>query len=78
MELMFILKLLTPHWLSLGLRSSETPADSLSLFAFFSVDLFPLFLFPSHSFSSILYLSLITICYVCFIVCDVPHDADEK
>lgn len=32
MELMFILKLLTAHWLSLGLHSCETSSESLSVF----------------------------------------------
>lgn len=43
MELMFILKLLTPHWLGLGLCSCETPADSLSVF---SLPFSPLPFFP--------------------------------
>lgn len=77
MELMFILKLLTPHWLGLGLRSCETPADSLSVFSlpFSLLTFFPLLLSVTLLFSFISCRpSLISVGhYYCLIVHDVPQ-----
>lgn len=64
---MFILKLLTPHWLSLGLCSCETPADSPSVFSlpFSLLTFFTAFSFCHSSLFPFLALSLIIVDYAC-------------
>lgn len=74
MELMFILKLLTPHWLGLGLCSCETPANLLfSLCPFLCCPFPPSFLFRySHFLSILLCPSLLSVNYLKS-HCDVPQ-----